>query len=253
VAAHVVWDRLCDRLRRPPSLSSVPGSLPILFFGDLLSAKVATVGINPSDQEYLGPDGQELQGDGRRFHTLSSLGATERASLSPEQAATAVRAMRDYFRPGKPTYSWFRPLGRVAQGLGVNYERVEVCHLDLVQEATHPTWSRLRRADPAGAEALRLADSPFLRWQLHAFPLHWVICNGRTPLDAVLAMTGGEITETGRMARIVWSVGVASLGGRQVGLAGWNLPLARPTGLGASGEEDLGQALASRLRRATVP
>jgi hypothetical protein len=32
-----------------------------------------------------------------------------------------------------------------------------------------------------------------------------------------------------------------------VGLAGWNIPLARPTGLGAAGEQELGKILASRL------
>src|SRR5437660_457287 len=112
--AQDTLERLCGRLRRPPSQSSVPGSLPVLFFGDLFCARVATVGINPSLQEYLDPDGQELQGDARRFETLSSLGASDRPSLSPEQAAQAIERMRGYFQPGKPVYKWFRPLAQVA-------------------------------------------------------------------------------------------------------------------------------------------
>lgn len=38
--------RLYERLRRSSSTSTVPGSLPVLFVGDLLSARVATVGLN---------------------------------------------------------------------------------------------------------------------------------------------------------------------------------------------------------------
>jgi hypothetical protein len=41
--------KLYERLRRPPSPATVPGALPVLFFGDLLQAEVATVGLNPSD------------------------------------------------------------------------------------------------------------------------------------------------------------------------------------------------------------
>jgi hypothetical protein len=83
---------------------------------------------------------------------------------------------------------------------------------------------------------------------LSVFSIEWLICNGRTPFDAVLKLTGAKIVEKGHMARVHWSIGVASLGGRRVGVAGWNLPLARPTGLGAAGEEELGQTLAMILR-----
>ena len=62
-----------ERLRRDASVVPVPSSLPVLFFGDLLTARVATVGINPSWQEYLGPDKRELTGNRRRFETLTSL------------------------------------------------------------------------------------------------------------------------------------------------------------------------------------
>jgi hypothetical protein len=50
---------LYARLCRPPSKSTAPESLPILFFGNLLNAEVATVGINPSCREYRNPNDQE--------------------------------------------------------------------------------------------------------------------------------------------------------------------------------------------------
>jgi hypothetical protein len=71
--------RLYERLRRAPSASTVPGSLPVLFFGDLFSARVATVGLNPSNQEYTTRDGAMLTG---------SRGASRRWRRSPRAIAS---------------------------------------------------------------------------------------------------------------------------------------------------------------------
>lgn len=84
------------RLRRPPSRSSVPGSLPVLFFGDLPGARIATVGLKPSRREYLDPSGRELTGALRRFETLESVGAPRREDLTDDQVDQAIRTMRAY-------------------------------------------------------------------------------------------------------------------------------------------------------------
>jgi hypothetical protein len=133
------------RLRRPPSRHAVPGSLPVLFFGDVFTARVATVGLNPSDREYVSSrTGQLLTGMEQRFATLASLGAADRASVTDSQCDAALGWMRVYFRPGRPAYwRWFRGLERVLQGLGTSLSEGGATHLDLVQEATYPTWSAL--------------------------------------------------------------------------------------------------------------
>jgi hypothetical protein len=66
-------------------------------FGDLFVARVATVGLNPSWQEYLGRDKHELTGPFRRFETLRSLGISSRGSLTQEQCDRAITTMRAYF------------------------------------------------------------------------------------------------------------------------------------------------------------
>jgi len=132
---------LYSRLRRPESPWTVPGSLPVLFFGDLLGAEVATVGLNPSDKEYLAADGSMLAGQAQRFATLDSLGASERAGLSDAQCAEAVEWMRDYYEPSKPVYSaWFNGLTRVVEGFGASF-RGAVQHISI---------SSRRRRDPSG-------------------------------------------------------------------------------------------------------
>jgi hypothetical protein len=62
VSASPFHLELRRRLRRQPSPVSVPGSLPVLFFGDALHARLLTVGLNPSDQEYVDAKGIELDG-----------------------------------------------------------------------------------------------------------------------------------------------------------------------------------------------
>ena len=62
--------------------------------------------------------------------------------------------MRAYFHAGKPAYSWFGHLNRVVGSLGAAYETGYAAHLDLVQEATNPTWSLLASVRPAEASAL---------------------------------------------------------------------------------------------------
>ncbi len=57
---------------------------------------------------------------------------------------------------------------------------------------------------------------------------------------------------TGVLKKLKWYVGTASIAGRHVTLAGWNLPLTRPTGLGTEGETNLGQVIASALKEAEL-
>ena len=238
-------EHLYSRLRRPPSLSTVPGTLAVLFFGDLLGAEVASIGLNPSDQEYVGKGGTMLSGPAQRFATLSSLGADERASLTNDQCAEAVEWMRDYYEPGKPVYgSWFNALSRVMEGFGASFRDRTATHLDLVQESTNPVWSELGVNE---RDALLSQDLPFLEWEIRAFPLRSVICTGKTVSVNVRRQLGVEVEEEGTMARIKWWVGHADVDGRRVGFGGWNYPLARATGLGREGEKALGALLAEKL------
>jgi len=235
------------RLRRPPSPYSVPGSLPVLFFGDLFSARIVTVGLNPSDQEYTDGNGQLLAVSRQRFATLDSLGATDRSNLDNEQCDEAIEWMHRYFDQNKPVYRWFAPLQRLVDGLGASFTDGTAAHLDLVQEATDPTWSALGRTD--GTEQVRLLakDLPFLEWQIRTFPIQAVICAGKTVSTHVQRRLDVDIHETGTLALIRWWVGSASVDGRRVGFAGWNIPLQRATGLGAAGEQELGTLLRQKL------
>jgi hypothetical protein len=241
---------LYARLRRPPTAHTVAGALPVLFFGDLFAAEIATIGLNPSDHEYVDQSGVELTGERRRFETLTSLGGASRSALTDDQCARAVETMRTYYQREERIYSWFRGLFRVLEAMGYSYRPGQVAHLEIVQEATRPAWAELERTAPLETKALFASDREFLRWQLRNFMPRAVVCNGRTVFDeARLLVERGRIVSSGELGRLTWYVGLGLSGGRPIGLAGWNLPLVRATALGAEGERELGRTLADELRR----
>lgn len=218
----------------------------MLFFGDLANARVATIGLNPSRQEYVSASGRELDGPARRFETLRSLRATERTSMTSAQCNQAIQTMRAYFGPTRPIYSWFRPLARVLEGFGASFADSSAAHLDLVQEATDPTWSGLPEQE---REELIMRDLAFLRWQIETFDLGILVCTSATVLERVLPLVGATAVSDGQVARLRWTVAQGRANGRPVGVVGWNIPLARPTGLDLDGQRELGAMLRDQVDR----
>ena len=158
------------------------GSTPVISFGDFRTAHVATLGINPSDREFL-HKGEWLTGNKQRFATLRSLGITAPEDASDADVATIVDACCRYFQGPNPYWAWFRPLDKLIQdGLGVSYETGTAVHLDLVQWATSPVWRGI-----ATAHQMQLirSDREFLREQLARENIALVIMNGRSVMNQV--------------------------------------------------------------------
>jgi hypothetical protein len=235
-----------QRVRISPSMSSVRGSLPILFFGDAFHARVATVGLNPSRYEYLNETGQVLSGQCRRFDSLFSLCAGSREEISDSQADQAIDMMRSYFDKGKPVYGmYFKHLTNFLKGIGTSYQERCATHLDLVQEATDPIWAHL---SPQERATLLERDLPFMVWELESLPfLKAIFCAGKTVSEMLKASIRVEVGDTGSMKRIRWWLGSAVVGNRNLAIGGWNYPLDRPTGLGTTGELELGKMFAEEL------
>ncbi len=159
--------------------------------------------------------------------------------------------MCTYFQLSKPVYAWFRAPKRVLAPMDVRYQAGKAAHLDLVQEATDPAWSWLARRHPHEAQRLRVADEPFLRWQLETFSLRAIVCNGRTAYECVHMLVGAGDVRSGSLDRVRWYVATGSIGGRRLGVAGWNLTLNR-SGLDAEEQQRLGSILAETLQQAGI-
>src|SRR3977135_1806902 len=78
---------------------------PVPSFGDLLSSQVATLGLNPSNREFVDESGKELQGASRRFHTLRSLGLKSWSEVDARHLRMIIDSCRTYFL-GNPYDGW---------------------------------------------------------------------------------------------------------------------------------------------------
>jgi len=176
------------RLRRPPpqGCNVIPGSTPVVGFGDPRNAKVATIGLNPNRLEFLDSEGSLLREDTQRLETLLSVGADSLEKVDAQVLARIFEGCNWYFERN-PYRRWFDVLERVLNGIGVSYYRGTACHLTLVQWATNPTWGLL--PESSRAELLR-QDAPFLRERIEAERIELVLLNGRGVITAFTDTVG---------------------------------------------------------------
>lgn len=148
--------------------SVIPWSCPILSFGNLSISRVATLGLNPSNREFVDDSGNELDGLSRRFHTLNSLRLTRWSDANAEHLQLIIASCREYFHRN-PYDGWFKKLDYIISGAEVSYYGIftGACHLDLIPYATECKWTALSRRerssllDVAGDTlGLLLRDSP---------------------------------------------------------------------------------------------
>lgn len=127
------------------ALSIIDWSSPIPVFGDVDKSKVATVGLNPSDREFLDSKGNELNGIDRRFHTLESLNICSWRNARKPHIEKIVESYSNYFYKN-PYSTWFSVLDNLINKASVSYyggQEYLACHLDIVPFATSKKWSDL--------------------------------------------------------------------------------------------------------------
>jgi hypothetical protein len=123
---------------------------PVPVFGDIAAASLATVGLNPSNREFVDERGRELDGKRRRFHSLRSLGLSRWSAVSGAHLRKIIDSCRLYFERN-PYDGWFRRLDAVISGAASFYteSRQRACHLDLIPYATMCKWTMLDREQRA--------------------------------------------------------------------------------------------------------
>ncbi len=175
---------LLDRLERKPELSTgvIGWGSPVPSFGDLSRSFVATLGINPSNREFVDNSGEELTGTGRRFHTLQSLGIDSWKEANARHIQLIVNSCRAYFE-GNPYDLWFKRLNNVIAGSGASYydQFTPACHLDLVPYATIEKWSALEKSHKT---KLIEESCDILGRLLRDSRVELLILNGRSVVDS---------------------------------------------------------------------
>ncbi len=213
---------VADRIRRPPPRDChvLPGSTPVVAFGDPARSSVATLGLNPSRIEFQ-ERRVELDGPLRRFETLSSLGI-ESLDDAPEEFIVRVWHRCNCYFHGNP-YRWFNRLEAVLKAVDASYFGDTACHLDLSQWATDPPWNGLPREV---CKRLVAIDAEFLRTQLRSEPIRLLLLNGRAVLTAFQTVLGGSLVrehETVSDRSVTTQVYTGRIGAVQV--IGWSTNL----------------------------
>ena len=176
------------RTRKPEGCSVLPESTTVVAFGDPSSARVATLGLNPSRIEFE-VDGRELDGAQRRFETLGSLGVDSLEDVEAEAVERVWDRCNDYFA-GNPYRRWFDELELVLNTVGTSYYDGSACHLDLSQWATDPTWNKL-----GTGIRQRLIDegASFLSDQLREEPIQLLLLNGRAVINGFVRALDAQL------------------------------------------------------------
>jgi hypothetical protein len=181
---------LISRLEQAARLETdiIEWGSPVPSFGDIGTARLATVGLNPSNREFVDSSGHELCGTLRRFQTLSSLGIASWLDTDTRHLRLIIRSCERYFSCN-PYETWFRRLDHITSGSGFTFygPHANLCHLDLIPFATSRKWTELSARQrssllsiAAGTLAILLRDSP----------IEAIVLNGRAVVEHFQLMAG---------------------------------------------------------------
>jgi len=190
---HATVTTLLCRLDRAATLGTdvIEWGCPVPSFGDLSTAWVATVGLNPSNREFVDPMGRELAGQSRRFHTLASLDLPSWLDADARHLGTILASCRDYF-DRNPYDSWFKRLDVVVSGAGASFygPKPSACHLDLIPFATMRKWTELSARQRS---SLLSVSEDTLALLLRDSPVRVIVLNGKSVVDHFQSVAGVKL------------------------------------------------------------
>lgn len=168
-------------LKNLDDLNVIEWSSPIICFGNIENSKIATLGINPSNREFVDLRGIELKNEHRRFHTLYSLGLENWNSYETKHLEKISESCIEYFNRN-PYDSWFKKLDYLISGSDSSFyfPISNACHLDLIPYATFKKWSDLTIEQKNSLLDLCVDTLGHL---IKNSPIQYLILNGQTVVD----------------------------------------------------------------------
>jgi hypothetical protein len=150
-------------------------------FGDVSRSRVATLGLNPSNREFVDHLGNELDGALRRFHTLNSLLLPCWSRASSNHLKLIVSSCQRYFQ-NNPYDGWFKALDNLISGTHASYygRSARACHLDLIPYATSCKWTELSLRQRT---TLLFSAGDSLGLLLRDSPVRILVLNGQTVVN----------------------------------------------------------------------
>jgi hypothetical protein len=177
--------------QNPNNLEILRNSTPVICFGNLMNSRIATLGLNPSDKEFVDDDKNFLSGRYLRFQNCFTLMQNDLTKLNSNQTELVLQYCLEYFNNFNPYREWFDYLERhVLSKLDISYYNGTCCHLDLVQWATSNKW---RDVLPVNQSILLNSDYSFFLHQLDNQDIVVLLVNGNGVFRTL--MEKGEISD----------------------------------------------------------
>lgn len=169
----------------------IPWGAPVPSFGDPTRSRVATLGLNPSNREFVDENGKALEESARRFHTLQSLRIKTWSKADARHVQLILDTCFRYFQRN-PYDLWFRKLDLVLRGTASSYysSQSPACHLDLIPFATRSKWTLLTLVQ---RKNLLLASADILGEILKHSTVRVLILNGATVVKSFEMLTGVQL------------------------------------------------------------
>lgn len=196
---QLIQERLIARTMQPYPKSApvVAGSTPVVYFGNPIKSSVVTLGINPSFEEFQDKDKKTLPAWEKRLVDHETLNGDFREGLTREQAIEVVNGCNYYFE--RNPYGWFDEIEKVALApIGHSYRNGSAAHLDVIQWATDPVWSKIENKEEC--KSMLEADADFLRFQLSSYGFSFVLMNGGTVIEQVKSLGLVDLEEVGSVS-----------------------------------------------------
>lgn len=169
---------MIERLAAYKQSEVMSWAAPVPSFGNLARSSIATLGINPSNREFVDEAGKELTLDERRFHTLHSLKIRKWEKAGHKETDLILDSCNEYFFRN-PYNGWFKKLDAIISSTGFSYydRFFPACHIDLVPFATEQKWGTLPATQ---RKALLLNNADLLKRLIQESNLQYLILNGQS-------------------------------------------------------------------------
>lgn len=131
---------LLDTVESSVSELIIKEYVPILYFGDIMNSKIATVGLNPSDKEYYDSKGQSYD----RFLNKQNLKINSWNEISNDEVLK-IKMSFDFYFNNRPYKNWFNRLeDLLSEGeFSYYFPYNNTVHLDIIPVATKNKWGNL--------------------------------------------------------------------------------------------------------------
>jgi hypothetical protein len=183
----------------------------------LSKCQAVTVSINPA----------ENQEGYRSLPRLSDYGLADRSALADGDLADIARQNDEYFVGGNK-HRFFNTLASLVSSIDStwSYEAGTLSHIDVVACVTRPTWTNGVPGQERDFMEERCRQHFFKTLRLLP-PECWLLCDGRTAIDAI-EDAGGQTRTTVRLkSGLIVCIGDMEIQGCTHNYLGWNRPAHR--------------------------